>query len=280
MSVILDKLDRVVELATLPEVALEVNILLADEHLAVSEIIEVIEKDPAIVAKVLKLVNSSFYGFTGQINDLAHAAVILGNRTLHSTVISIAVCDTLPRAAGCTKFSLAHFWQHSVAVALISRELARQSGRADSQECFTAGLLHDIGKLILVEYFKDEFVQVWERKEEQGGSFIAAEQEMLDSTHAEIGHHVGESWQLPRSLLDVMAFHHNPSHEMDNSSVVAIVHVADILANVWSKDLVEAPMLKSMDEQARSLFAEQLKSLRHWFPPLVEEIEESAKFFY
>jgi len=164
MNALLEKLDSVVELATLPQVAIEVNKLLADEQIAVKEIIEIIEKDQAIVAKVLKLVNSSFYGFPAQINDLAHAAVILGNRTLHSTVISIAVCDTLPKATGCEKFNLSHFWQHSVAVALISRQLAMMSERADPQECFTAGLLHDIGKVILVEYFEEEFVAVCQKK--------------------------------------------------------------------------------------------------------------------
>lgn len=280
MDVLLDKLDSVVELATLPEVAMEVNNLLADEHIAVNKIIEVIERDQAIVAKVLKLVNSSFYGFSAQINDLAHAAVILGNRTLHSTVISIAVCDTLPKATGCEKFSLSHFWQHSVAVALIARQLSKMSGKGDPQESFTAGLLHDIGKVILVEYFEDEFIEVCKKKEELGCSYREAELEVLDTSHARIGQYVAKSWQLPQPLLDTIAYHHEPHTEVKHQDLLQIVHVADILTNVWSRDLIEAPMLKSMDKQARLLFSAELKELRHWFPPLVEEIEESAKFFY
>ena len=280
MSVILDKLDRVVELATLPAVAMEVSRLLADEDVEVKEVVEVIEKDPAIVGKVLKLVNSSFYGFPSQISKLGHAAIILGNRTLHSTVISIAVCEALPKKFKCEEFNLALYWQHSVAVALIARELATMSGQAEPQEAFTCGLLHDIGKVILVEYFQSEFVQVWRKRKEQGGSFIEAERQVLDTSHAEIGRYVAQVWQLPTTLQEMIGCHHEPGQQVAQQGLLALIHVADILANVWSKELVEAPMLKSMDPDTRALVAEPLKSLRQWFPPLVAEIEESAKLFF
>lgn len=279
MTDILSELDRVVELATLPAVALEVNQMLADDSVSVQQMTQVIEKDQAIVAKILKLVNSSFYGFRSQINNLPHAVVILGFKAMHSAVLSVAVNQTFSKDLKCDSFSMVDFWFHSVAVALVTQKFAEQTKLCEPEEAFTAGLLHDIGKVILVQYFPEEFSQIWQEQQESGCSSLEAEKKIIEISHSQIAARVARKWLLPDSLLDVLRCHHDVSKKQENRDLTLLVHGADIVVNIWKKNLVEKPVLKSMDPDARELLAVSLKTMREWFPPVVEEIQKAHTFF-
>jgi len=279
MTDVLAELDRVVELATLPAVAMEVNKMLADDSISVQQMTQVIEKDQAIVAKILKLVNSSFYGFRSQINNLPHAVVILGFKALHSAVLSVAVNQTFSKNLKCDSFDVVDFWFHSVAVALVSQKFAEQTKLCEPEEAFTAGLLHDIGKVILVQYFPEEFKRVWQEQQESGSTSYEAELEIIETTHSQIATRVARKWLLPESLLDVLRCHHDVDKKQGNRELTLIVHGADIMVNTWKKNLVEKPVLKSMHDDARDILAGSLKTMRDWFPPVVEEIQKAHAFF-
>ncbi len=279
MADVLSELDRVVELATLPVVAMEVNRMLADDSISVQEMTQVIEKDQAIVVKILKLVNSSFYGFRSQINNLPHAVVILGFKSLHSAVLSVAVNQTFSKDLKCESFDIVDFWFHSVAVALMAQKFAEQTKLCEPEEAFTAGLLHDIGKVILVQYFPEEFRLVWQEKQENGLTCVDAEKRIIETTHSQIATRVARKWLLPQSLLDVLRCHHDVHFKMENKDLTLLVHGADIVVNTWKRNLVEKPALKSMDAEAKELLAGSLKTMREWFPPVVEEIKKAHAFF-
>lgn len=279
MTDVLSELDRVVELATLPAVAMEVNKMLADDTISVQQMTQVIEKDQAIVAKILKLVNSSFYGFRSQINNLPHAVVILGFKALHSAVLSVAVNQTFGKDLKCESFDIADFWFHSVAVALVSQTFAEQTNLCEPEEAFTAGLLHDIGKAILVQYFPDDFLEVWKEKQKHNLTCLEAEKRILGTHHSQIATRVARKWLLPPSLLDVLRCHHDVHKKQDNRDLTLLVHGADVVVNTWKKNLVEKPVLSSMDPDAKALLAGSLKSMRDWFPPVVEEIQKAHAFF-
>jgi putative nucleotidyltransferase with HDIG domain len=279
MTDVLSELDRVVELATLPVVAMEVNRMLADDAISVQEMTRVIEKDQAIVAKILKLVNSSFYGFRSQINNLPHAVVILGFKSLHSAVLSIAVSQVFSKDFKCESFDMADFWFHSVAVALVAQKFAEQTSLCEPEEAFTAGLLHDIGKVILVQYFPEEFRRVWQEQQENGLTSVEAEKIIIDTTHSQIAARVARKWLLPQSLLDVLRCHHDVNLKMESRDLTLLVHGADLVVNTWKRNLVQKPVLKSMDSEAKELLAESLKTMRVWFPPVVKEIQKAHAFF-
>lgn len=280
MPEILSKLDDVLELATLPAVAMEVNSMLADDSISVQQMTQVIDKDQAIVAKILKLVNSSFYGFRSQINNLPHAVVILGFKALHSAVLSVAVNQTFSKDLDCDSFDIADFWLHSVAVALIAQKFAEQTKLCEPEEAFTGGLLHDIGKVILVQYFPKEFRLIWAEKRKSGLTSYAAENNIIETTHCQVAARVARKWLLPESLVDVLRCHHDVNKKMANRDLVLLVHGADIVANTWKKNLVEKPVLKSMDSDAKAMLSGSLKTMRVWFPEVVEEIQKAHAFFY
>ncbi len=279
MADILSELDRVVELATLPTIALEVNRMLADDSVSVQQMIQVIEKDPAIVARILKLVNSSFYGFRSEINNLSHAVVILGFRALRNAVLSVAVNQTFARECKSSSFNVTDFWFHSVAVALVAQKFAEQTGIGEPEEAFTAGLLHDLGKMILVQYFPEEFALIWQEQQESGCSSFAAEKLIVETNHCQIACRVARKWLLPQSLLDVFQYHHDMPEELENRELTLLVHGADIVVNTWAKKLVEKPVLASMDADAKELLSTSLKTMRDWFPPVVDEIQKAHVFF-
>ena len=279
MTDVLSELDRVVELATLPAVALEVNKMLADDSISVQQMTQVIEQDQAIVAKILKLVNSSFYGFRSQINNLSHAVVILGFKALHSAVLSVAVNQTFPKDLKCESFDVVDFWFHSVAVALVAQKFAEQTKLCEPEEAFTAGLLHDIGKVILVQYFPKDFRLIWQEQQKSGCTSFEAEQRIIETTHCQIATRVARKWLLPKSLLDVLRCHHDVNKKQDNRDLTLMIHGADIVVNTWKKNLTEKPVLKSMDDDAKALLDGSLKTMRSWFPPVVEEIQKAHAFF-
>ncbi len=279
MTDVLSELDRVVELATLPAVALEVNKMLIDDSISVQQMTQVIEKDQAIVAKILKLVNSSFYGFRSQINNLPHAVVILGFKALHNAVLSVAVNQTFPKDLKCESFSIVDFWFHSVAVALVAQKFAEQTNLCEPEEAFTAGLLHDIGKVILVQYFPKEFSLVWQEQQESGCTSFTAEKKIIEVSHCQIASRVARKWLLPESLLDVLRCHHDTDKKQENPDLTLLVHGADVVVNIWKKNLSEKPVLKSMAPDAKLLLATSLKTMREWFPPVVEEIQKAHAFF-
>ena len=138
---ILKSLDQIEDLPTLPAVAMEVNKMLLDEDITISQLSGAIEKDQAMVSKILKLVNSAFFGLRGKISNISHAVVVLGFNTIRNVVVSISIINAFSIKEGLDGFDIAEFWKHSVAVAVTSKYLAEKAGIHSADNCFVAGLL-------------------------------------------------------------------------------------------------------------------------------------------
>lgn len=279
MAEVKERLDALPDLPTLPRVVLEVNRMMAEQDVSVGRMCEVIERDQVMVARILKLVNSSFYGFQSQINTVSHAVVILGFKTMQNAILSVSIIESFPIKKEVEGFELTSFWEHSVAVAVISMKLAEMEKMQNPEEYFTAGLLHDIGKVVMVNFFPEMFVQVWQTMKAKNIPFHRAEADYLDTSHAKIGNYLARKWRLPDALVDTIRCHHDIKKRLANREMVQIVHAADILANVWQGSLREQPILKSMDKEAKRLIGRELKTLKVWFPATAREIREACHFF-
>ena len=154
------RLDNIPDIPTLPEIALKVNKLLQDEDISIGELSRIIEKDQAIVTKILRLVNSSFYQFKSRIESIPRAMVVLGLNTIRNAVLSVSVMEIFPRDKPTNGLDIREFWKHSIAVAVTSKHLGSKTLLESPDECFIGGLLHDIGKIALARYFADLFEQV------------------------------------------------------------------------------------------------------------------------
>ena len=225
----LSLLDDIAELPTLPAVIGQLNRLILDPRTSASTINNVLSRDMALSAKILKQVNSSFYGFPRRITTITYAVVILGFSKIRDIALSAFVLDAFRfHAAG---FDLRQFWRHALAVAVSCQTLASISRDRRDDDAFMAGLLHDVGKAVLAQFRPLEFAEALRRARAEDRLLREAEMELLDFDHARIGGALMERWNLPASLVAVVAGHHEPERAAaEHARLTALTHFADILA--------------------------------------------------
>jgi len=275
----LKKLDSIPELPTLPTIVLKVNKMLQDYDTSIKNLSKIIERDQAMVTKILRLVNSTFYGFRSRITNIPHAVIVLGFNTIRNALVSVSIIKTFSGEKSFEGFEITGFWKHSIAVAVTSRYLAGQTRLDSPDDCFIAGLLHDIGKLVLSQYFTESFGLVWKSVKEVGLSFYEAEKKLLPVNHAQIGGHLAKKWQFPVSLIDSITYHHAIRKGVSNLNQLLIVHTANTIVNNYKGDLEMRPDFSMIDSEARKVLSGQLETVLEWFPDVAGEIEAACEFF-
>lgn len=217
-----ERIEQAGNLPTLPDVVIRINEMADRAETTGRQLGLEIAKDQVISAKVLKLVNSGFYGFSQPIASVAHAVTLLGFEAVKSLVLSSTVLDMM-------KDALPGLWEHSVACARTSALIAEYVALEDAQEVCTAGLLHDLGKVILRQTMEDSFHQVVHLVRENDGLFVEAEERVLGAHHGHFAGWLLEKWGLPDRLVHPIADHHSFSLDRPFARATAVVHLADIL---------------------------------------------------
>ncbi len=229
-----DRVRRLVEkihgLPTLPAMLGAVNKLVMNPRTSAKDVAQIISTDPALTSKILQVVNSPFYGFSNRITTITHAIVILGFNTMKSIVLSSSIFDIFRREPQAGAFDRLEFWKHSIACGAAAKALGRRLGYAALEEIFIAGLLHDIGKLVLDQYLHDGFAAALELARRKDSLLLEAEQETLGVTHAEVGAWLFERWSLSKGLVETTRCHHNTALAREAQKLAATVHASDILA--------------------------------------------------
>ena len=226
LQMVVADLDR---LPALPEVVQDLMDYLQRPEVDVGQVAYRIARDPALAAKLLRVANSSFYGLQRQVATIPDALTVLGLRASLTLVTGAAVVTQFQTlvVAG---YDQRAFWLHSAGTALCARALARELG-TNMENSFTAGLLHDIGRLILAARFPEKFRSVTTYRVEHDCHPIEAEQEVLGFDHTQIGAAIAVRWKFPAEIVAAIASHHNPM-DMPADSLVDLVHLADIMAHV------------------------------------------------
>lgn len=228
-----DTFSAVQSLPTLPQIHLEIKEALANsDDLSMKRIGQIIEQDPSISVRLLKWANSAIFGQRSQVDQVQRAIVILGIEMVQGLVLSMSVFDVLktglqePRG-----YSREGLWDHSLSCGLATRWLGKHLGLGDqlSDRAFTAGLLHDLGKLFEDCYHHQGFVEAVDLARSQQLTLRDAEKKMMHTTHMETGAYLAEWWDLSPSLVEVIRWHHQPHMRVTQNQVLNIVHVANAL---------------------------------------------------
>jgi putative nucleotidyltransferase with HDIG domain len=209
MSAVVDykrKIYAIRDLPTLPVIARKVMILADDDTAGPEKLATIISSDQALSARVLSLANSAYYGHRAKISTIKHAMVLIGMNMLKQLSLSVLVCGTIGRDGK----DRTQFWKHSFATATASKMIAKRAGIKDDDVCFMAGLLHDVGKVIIDMYFPAD----------------------TEADHTELGACMAERWQFPPALVSAIAYHHSLVPEHLAQPVVACVHAANVCAKV------------------------------------------------
>ena len=273
------KLDNISDIPTLPSIVLTVNNMLQDYDTTIKNLSNVIEKDQAMVTKILRLVNSTFYGFRSSIKNISHAVIVLGFNTIRNAVVSVSIIKTFSGKDICEGFEIEEFWKHSIAVAVTSRYLAEQTKLDSPEDCFVSGLLHDIGKLVLSQYFTGLFSEVWKSVEKDNLSFYEAEKKLLPVNHAQIGGYLTKKWQFPLALVDSITYHHKIRLAVLNPDQLIVVHTADSIVNARTDDSKGIVGFPPLDPEAKKIMSHQVETVSDWFPDVATEIESACDFF-
>lgn len=218
---------RIALLPTLPPLVMELLSSFQQEDLNVTALAERIGNEQTLAARVLRIANSPFYGLSGRVASIHDAVVILGFRAVRSLVLAAAMVGAFPAQLG-RHFSPRTFWRHSVATALAARGLARLRGE-NPETAFSAGLLHDLGRVFLAVAFPDHFAALLRWQTEHDRPNREAEQAVLGLDHGTAGRLLAEQWGLPLPIGEAIARHHEPDREPPNP-LVDLVHGADLIA--------------------------------------------------
>jgi putative nucleotidyltransferase with HDIG domain len=226
-------------LPALPPVLSVVNKLLADRDAPLKDVAKVLSSDEGLTSRVLKLVNSAYYGLPRRISTVPLAITILGAKAVKNQVVNIAFADLMHSLGGGRKeYSL--LWKHALKSAAWAKAIAAKFGAADEEEGFTAGLVHDIGKAVALRLKPADYSKLVLESSRSGRDLRGVEEQVLGFDHSRIGAWAAEKWKLPQSLVAAVRWHHEPEGVRDEEDVirklVEIVHLADILARASEKD--------------------------------------------
>lgn len=230
--VVAKALARIGDIATLPEVTLRVIEIVENPRSTARDLHEVIKTDPALSSKILKVVNSSFYGLPGQIASVDRAIVMLGLSAVKNIAIAASMARLFKSDKLTDEYSAQDLWKHSVAVAVASRSLARAGGnQTGAEEVFLAGLIHDLGMLAERQTCGDMFAEVIRKCAAGQGKFVTLEDEIIGANHQAFGEALCAKWKFPKHLRAVVGNHHEPERvSAEFNKIVTLVRVADVLA--------------------------------------------------
>jgi len=224
--------SKIDEIPTLPAVVPKLLSLIESDRTNASDIADVISNDPALASKILKVANSAYYGFSQQISSLKLAMPLLGNNMVRSLALSIGVIRNLPSGRKSANFSDKGLWVHSLAVATLMQELGKRSAKGDNKEhLFIVGLLHDIGKVVLNQFFGELFEKVLEEvnNQEIEGLHIV-ERRLIGFDHGEVGAMLLKRWNFPDVVNNSIAAHHKVGvPEGTNTHDLAVLRIANAL---------------------------------------------------
>jgi len=231
-------LDRVSDLPAFPVVIEQATSLANDPQSSASDLAKVIQNDTALTAKILRITNSPFYGMSREISTVKDAVVVMGFSAVRSLSVAMSAMRTLRTSDG-PFFSEEIFWMHSMCCAMVAQRLSKEAS-LHMDDAFTAGLLHDVGKLTLHKYAPEPFTAVLTAQAQAATISCEIEMKLLNTTHAELGRKLCERWQLPPSLAAAIGGHHQWRPRQVQSKLAALCSVADYIC--WHHNAKSAIM--------------------------------------
>ncbi len=256
--------SKTIEIATLPEITMRIVEVVQDPRSTAHDLHKIVCNDPALSARVLRVVNSAFYGLPGQIGSIDRAIMLLGLNAVKNIAIAASLTKMFKQASPCDDFTGKDLWTHSVAVGATNKLITSAIGLALPDEAFLAGLIHDLGLVALLQCYSDQIPEIVNQAK-AGVPYRMAEEKAIGANHQEIGMALTAKWKFPRSFQYVSGYHHNPSELAKENRLLAIVtHISDILCaqkNLGLSITVETETIDPALLQEIGLTDEQLEEI-------------------
>lgn len=229
-----DLIKNNLSIPTLPDVVLRINQMMEDPDAGTAEIGGLVSQDAPLAAKVLRIANSAYYGLAGECRSTSHASTVLGIKVLKNIVTQVAVINEFEHLEGNQHFDLQELWNHSGFTAHLCSKLAERCSvlRAFTpEEMYVCGLLHDVGKVVLLQGLGPRYLELARIAVEKDHSLYQIERHALGFSHTDVGAMVAHRWGLPDQIAKAIQFHHGPRDEVSRNVVVSIVAHANLVAH-------------------------------------------------
>lgn len=281
-QVVAEAIREISHIATLPEITLKIIKLVEDPKSTAQDLNKVISNDPALCSRILKVVNSSFYGLPGQIASINRAIVMLGLNAVKNIAIAASLAKLFRGGDLTPSFSAKTLWTHSVATAACAKVLADEMGFATTDEAFLAGLIHDIGIMVEMQYDRNKLIEVVQKlgtdsKGVPATDMLAGEESVFGANHQQFGAALCEKWKFPATLAMVTGHHHRPLEAPKESRTLPmIVYVADrLVAEMgvgFRLDLLSTEIDPAVCTEL-GLTAEKLAEVRQALPEQLQSVD-------
>ncbi|MCZ6599132.1 MAG: HDOD domain-containing protein [Planctomycetota bacterium] len=268
-----------IRIPSLPQVVTRVTELMSRDTVELEDLTAIVEEDPPLATRVLQIANSVAFGQRSQILDIRRAAIVIGAQELQNIVMQVAIIRNFEHIQQ-RGYDLESLWRHSILTARVCRELANniQDPRVRITlapgDFFTLGLLHDLGKVVLLDNFGERYMDVVEDAKQKEHVLEQSEQEILGFDHAAVGGRVTADWGLPQPLVQAIEQHHKPFGELEELPEIYVLACADVLANVvqFGAAAARRPIPPRELMEAAGLGREQLVLVRDRARQLVADI--------
>lgn len=275
-AIVQSAIQEISHIATLPEVTMKIIKLVEDPDSTAQDLNNVISNDPALGARILKVVNSAFYGLPGQIGSINRAIVLLGLNAVKNIAIAASLAKLFRGGKIAANFDARDLWQNAIASACATRLLAEKVSLGLPDEAFLSGLIHDIGIMVVIQARRNQFVEILQKLEEEPDkSLLEAETEILGATHEQFGQGLCKLWKFPQSFQYVTGFHHRPTELAPGQrALTGLVYVADLITKQLGfgftagteQDDIDPALLKEL-----GLTEGHLKQVAEQLPEAIDE---------
>ncbi len=277
---LIKRLSNVRNLPTLPLVAGNVVNMTQNPESTAFEIAEAISQDQVLASKVLKTANSAYYGFPRKITTINYAIVVLGMNNIKNIVLSTSILEEFSSENDNQLFDLTAFWKHSLLCGIICKKISEHLGLKNAEEMFMCGLLHDFGKLVLNQFFHEEFIQALNLAKEENIPLLAAEDRVFNFNHAGVGALILQKWRLPSSLVKAVESHHLPDENSNTFRTASIVHVADYLCRRIGIGNAGDNVLPELNANAFKLTELTSEHIKNMSAQITKEFKTATEFLH
>lgn len=274
---IVERVRRAENLPSLPSVAIEVLRLTRDENISIADLGAVIQNDPALTAKILKLINSPLFGMPRRVTSVSQAMNLLGWRSVRVMALSFSLVDVMKSERG-SGFDYEHYWRLSLTTAVAGRMLAKAAGSRLGEEAFIGGLLSEIGRIAAARCAPEMYGPVLARRSEKRVPFERLERELLGVTHAELGQALLSEWGLPKSLCAAVGSHHGDGLDKlagEDAELARIVRSAALIAGMFCGES-PAGEIDAVRQECRASLAVGEEALENALAALGEQVRATA----
>ncbi len=271
-------IEKFKKIRTLPHVVTRVVQLVNDEESTLQDFEEVIRMDAALVARLLTLVNSSYFGLTRQVDSISRAVALLGMKNLHNIAVTDAIQGMIRNNAGTTEFSPQRLWLHSAASSICCKMIAERIFTINGDDAYLCGILHDIGLIVEMETEGETFLKIIEQLATDGPSIIELEQDLFQTDHCQLGYIMAKDWRISDPIAEAIRDHHQDNGAIDPHSPTGILQMSEYIIHQLGfaiKNDLRASLAPSLAAHIQSN-VEEYKVLAEDLP---EELEKTKNMY-